>query len=90
MLVDEFASYHVPACLHPPDGLIQQLAGRSSYGGRDVDGVSVFDDFFRYYLMDLRHCVLLWTVKLIGLRRGAVVLDHNFKGGSNVDSLIDG
>lgn len=86
-LVVERAFDLVAAHNRPPESLVDVMGGGLCNGLGDADGGAVLDNLTVHKLSNLAHGVVGRSVKLEGLANGALVVQHQLKGVSDLGSL---
>lgn len=87
MLVDELLLDLIGGNGSPPKVLVEVRCKRFHKAFRDVDMFSLFDDFLIDKLRDLSGGIVLWSVQLVGLASGCVIVEHIFESSSNINCL---
>ncbi len=86
-LIDELALDLVTGKNRPPKSLVKESGGWLKDGLWHVNVSAVLVNFLVNQLSDLGHRIVLWSVKLVCLGCGAVILEHLLEGRSDIDGV---
>ena len=89
MLVDELPLNLIRRHGVPPDVLVEVVRDGLQQRLGNVEVSAVLDDLAVNQFGNLARRVFLWSVQLIGLAGGVVVVQHALETGADIDGLLD-